>query len=219
MSEVKQKTNKNEIKVILIVLGVMLGVGIINFLLVIGFLLLGPLSAKEEVYTDIKEYNNYIGLNADKTYKDKWNMDEEIFPSTIKKSYDVKDFKFVYYDPWDANYLAYLEIDYNEEDYQNEVNRLKKITSKNYKGYYGVTGFTNYNLLAINADKYYGFIYALDCGNNKIVYVEMIFCNYAMDIDYEKYIPSEYLPDGYDATDDNEFKKIKDKEAGVQNIF
>ena len=41
-----------------------------------------------------------------------------------------------------------------------------------------------------------------------IIYAEEIFCNYYMDLDYTKYIPKEYLLDGFDATKDNPYRKI-----------
>ena len=64
-----------------------------------------------------------------------------------------------------------------------------------------------YELLAINEDKYQGFVYALTDGNNRIIYAEEIFCNYYMDLDYKEYIPAEYLLDGFDATEDNPYRK------------
>ena len=214
------KTKKRNIGIICaIVIGVLMIVAIIRFVLIFGLAISIPLLSKEEVYNDINKYNDYIGTSAKKDYKSKWEMSEEIFPKKIKDSYEVKDFTFVYYNPWDANYLAYLEIDYNEEDYEKEIERLNRIGISKYKGYYGVTGFDNYTLLAMDADSYHGFVYAITDDNNKIVYVEMIFCNYSMDIDYNKYIPKKYLPDGYDATMDNPYQKEKDKEEGIGNLF
>ena len=64
-----------------------------------------------------------------------------------------------------------------------------------------------YELLAVYADKYNGFVYALTDGNNRIIYAEEIFCNYAMDLDYMEYIPEDYLLDGFDATSDNPYKR------------
>ena len=72
---------------------------------------------------------------------------------------NVIDYKMVYYNPWDAQYLSYLVIDYNEQAYEKECKRLKEYKSTEYIGYYGVTGFSKYTLLAIYADKYQGFVY------------------------------------------------------------
>ncbi len=37
--------------------------------------------------------------------------------------------------------------------------------------------------------------------------MELIFCNYAFDIEYEKYIPTGYLPDGFNAKEGNPYRK------------
>ena len=133
-------------------------------------------------------------------------MSEEIFPKSINEL-NVKDFKMVYLDAWDNQYLSYLVVDYPKDEYEEEVERLNKYGIEDYIGYYGVTGFTNYKLLAMEADSYQGFVYAITDGFSRIIYVEMIFCNYFMDIKYNEYIPHEYLPNGFDATIDNSYSK------------
>lgn len=55
-----------------------------------------------------------------------------------------------------------------------------------------------------------GFVYALTDNENRIIYVELIFCNYFYDLDYKNMIPEEYLPDGFDATLDNPYSKTKE---------
>lgn len=170
------------------------------------------LTSGVEETTEKSKYNDVIGKNAKEEYKNKWGFDESIFPSSIKGLDGVKDFKMVYYNPWDAQYLAYLVVDYNSEEYQKEVERLTSYGISEYEGYYGVSGFTNYRLLAMEADDYNGFIYAITDDNNRIIYVEIIFCNYFMDLDYEKYIDTKYLPDGFNAKIDNPYQKLKMKE-------
>ena len=59
----------------------------------------------------------------------------------------------------------------------------------------------------MNADAYNGFVYALTDNVDTIIYVEIIFCNYYMDINYKEYINEDYLPDGFDATMDNQYMK------------
>lgn len=134
-------------------------------------------------------------------------MDESIWPRSINDASDVADFKMVYYNPWDAQYLGYLVIDYPAEEYATEAARLKEYPSTDYVGYYSVIEEHTYELLAINADKYQGFVYALTDGQGRIIYAEEIFCNYYMDLDYKEYIPEEYLLDGFDATEDNPYRK------------
>ena len=184
------------------------------FRFIIGFLalfllLFGAFTAKVEVNSDITKYNKFMGETAIEEYKYKWGMDETIFPKEIKENINVLDYKMVYYNPWDSQFLSYLAIEYNDEDYKQETERLNQYESTKYIGYYGVTGFSKYKLLAMYADPYYGFVYALTDEQNKIIYVELIFCNYFFDIEYEKYIPKDYLPDGFDASIDNKYQKEK----------
>ena len=153
-----------------------------------------------------------MGQEAKEEYRYKWGMEEGIFPEKIDSRMNVKDYKMVYYNPWDAQFLSYLVVEYNKEDYQKEIERLKEKTSTNYIGYYGVTGFSRYTLVAMQADSYQGFVYALTDNVNKIIYVELIFCNYFYDLEYKKYIPEEYLPDGFDASIDNPYQKQMLKE-------
>ena len=164
-------------------------------------------NAKVEINTDISKYNEYIGLNAKEEYQNKLSMNEEIFPQNITQTMNVLDYKMVYYNPWDAQYLSYLVVDYDDEEYEKEVKRLNDYGIEDYIGYYSVTGFSNYQLLAMESDSYQGFVYAITDGKNKIIYVELIFCNYFYDIDYKKYINEEYLPDGFDATVNNSYRK------------
>ena len=123
---------------------------------------------------------------------------------------EVMDFQFVYYNPWDAQTLGYLVVKYDQKTYEEEIERLKKYDLKEFYGYYGVEGFhKEYDLLAIDADHYHGFIYALDGGNQEIIYVQIVFCDYFMDLDYHDYIREEYLPLGFDATLDNPYKESR----------
>ena len=198
-------------KVGLLTAAVIIGILVIRFAFVagvIGFLGIDGKSAEITEDTDIENYGNYMGVNADKEYRDKWGMDESIFPERISSDMKVKDYKMVYYNPWDAQYLSYLVVDYDKEHYIKEMERLKNLGTENYEGYYGADGFNEkYELAAMNADETYGFIYALSNGSNEIVYVEIIFCNYFMDFDYKQYINSDYLPQGFDAAKDNPYRE------------
>lgn len=180
----------------------------------VGIMLYGSFRSKPEVYDEIENYTEYMSFSYDnaesKWYK--WGMDERIWPLTIKDVSDVTDYRMVYYNPWDAQYLGYLVMDYAAGDYAAEVDRLKNYPSTDYIGYYGVKEESTYELLAVYADEYNGFVYALTDGNSRIIYAEEIFCNYCMDLDYTEYIPEEYLLDGFDATSDNPYKTKMMKE-------
>ena len=177
--------------------------------ILIGIMFLGSVTSKPEIYDDISHYSEYMSFDADNTDSkwSKWGMDESIWPEKITDSMDVSDFKMVYYDPWDKQYLGYLVVDYPPEEYAKEISRLRAYPSTDYIGYYGVIEETTYELAAINADEYQGFVYALTDGKSRIIYAEQIFCNYFMDLDYQKYIPEEYLLDGFDATSGNPYEK------------
>ena len=196
-----------KIKIILLVIGCIIMYFIMRALLVTGLVYTVFLNSKVEVNNNINKYNKYMFNSAIEKYQDKWGMDESIFPKKITKNMDVEDYKMVYYDPWDKEYLSYLVVKYEKEDYDKEIERLKRYKSTAYLGYYGVSGFSKYELLAMYADSYHGFIYAITDNDSKIIYVELIFCNYHFDIDYEKYINKDYLPDGFDATINNNYKK------------
>lgn len=184
----------------------------------IGILALDSALSKVEVCEDIVEYEKYIGLNADEEYRDKWGMEDyKIFPKTFDDM-QVMDFKFVYYNPWDAQYVSYLTVEYDtEEAYRNEIERLRGEKQEKYVGYYSVTGEPDgYELLAMDSDDYQGFVYAItpeaNEGTTTITYVEIIFCNYFLDLDIHKYVPKEYLLEGFDATSDNPYEKKMMKE-------
>lgn len=209
LKNVKKRMKKKTI--LGIILGAIVG-GAILYLAIpfiaVGLLMLSSYSSKVEVHTDISEYKYYMaGEDAHENYQSKWGMDETIFPESITSEMDVLDYKMVYYNPWDAQYLGYLVVEYDEADYEEEVLRLKEYESTEYLGNYGVTGFDEqYTLLAMYADEYQGFVYALTDNEDTIIYVELIFCNYFMDLEYEKYMPAEYFPVGFDATSDNPYK-------------
>ena len=58
----------------------------------------------------------------------------------------------------------------------------------------------------MESDSYQGFVYAITDGKSKIIYVEIIFWNDFMGINYEEQIPNNYLPDGFNAKVDNDYR-------------
>lgn len=181
-------------------------------LVIIGIVTGKAPKSKIEVYTDIGKYEETLACEDANEKWSKWGMDESIWPEKITDSMNVVDYKMVYYDPFDAQYLGYLVVEYNKENYEKEVKRLKEYESTDYIGYYGVREEITYDLLAVYADPYYGFVYALTDGKNKIIYAEQIFCNYFMDLNYKEYMKEDYFLDGFNATPDNDYRKKKMKE-------
>ena len=197
----KMKKQKERLKVLVIVGTVVLS----QILLIVFTVLVLNYEYDNRLHqtTNINDYSDVIGPKAKGIYESKWGMSEEIFPKKLTGK--VENFKMLCDDFLDKQFLSYLVIDYNEEDYNKEIKRLEKIGIEEYN-YYGVTGFTKYQLIAMNSDDYNGFIYALTDGKSKIIYVELIFCNYIMDLDYENEMPKEYLPDGFNAKDNNPYE-------------
>lgn len=101
-------------------------------MLLISFLALEGKKAQLYEDTDINHYMWYMGDAAEKEYANKWGMDEGIFPEEISDKMNVLDYKMVYYDPWDAQYLSYLVIEYDEKLYELELQRLRQYESKEY---------------------------------------------------------------------------------------
>lgn len=178
MAEAWKKVAKKGLKLVVLVLLIILAIPTILVGIFIGN---EAYLSKPKINTNIKKYEQYrSGENA------------------------KEDYKMVHADPWDAEYyLGYLVVDYDAEAYEKEIKRLKAHPSDNYYGVYSVVDEEDYELVTIDADNYYGFIYALTDGKNRIIYAEEVFIGGYLDVDYEKYIPKEYLLDGFDATRGN----------------
>lgn len=190
----------------------------VHFLLVlgvVGLVLLDGALARVKVDTDPSHYSMYMGENAEQEYRTKWGMDESIFPNVLTDGMEVLDYKMVYYNPWDSQFLSYLTVTYSPDDYAAELDRLEDCGDAPYLGIYGVTGFAGEDdPIAIYSDDYNGFVYAIHTPDkeNTITYVELIFCNYSYDLKYEDYIPQEYLPLGFDAHPNNPYEIEMEKE-------
>ena len=127
---------KVQMKVILMIITTIIAVFLIRLLLIGGLVkLLSFDSQRTEVYkdTDITHYQWYIGKNAKKEYADKWGMDESIFPESITDNMDVLDYKMVYYNPWDAQYLSYLVVEYDDKSYEEGYRDWSNMIQKNIK--------------------------------------------------------------------------------------
>lgn len=208
-----KKIRKN----ILIWLGILVWVSFFVFCYYVFF---SELIWEVEVYNDISQYEMHMSFdkkNNEKWYK--WWMDESIWPKEIMDEMDIMDYKMIRYDPRDAQYLGYLVVEYPDSDYAKEVERLRNYNSTEYVWYYGVIWMSWYELLAMYADEYYWFVYALTDWKSKIIYVELIFCNYFMDLKYEEYIPREYLLDWFNASIDNPYRMEMMKKISDKNLF
>ncbi|WP_242974204.1 hypothetical protein [Clostridium cagae] len=55
-----------------------------------------------------------------------------------------------------------------------------------------------------------------DKENNRLIYVEINFCNYLSDIDYEEIIDKQYLPIDFNAKSDNPTKQAYQESLTLQ---
>ncbi len=204
----RERNNKlKKSKIIITVVASILGLSVLAFLIFFfsagGFdvirMVIRSSTATVYVETNIADYqsHNLTGYTG------------FVFPENTQGKI-VEDYKYVFYDPFDPQTLSYIVIVYDCDAIENELNRLALIgINDEYKELYSVTGINeNYNLLAMLANDN-GFIYAMQDrkNENRIVYVYMDFCNCFYDLEYEKYIPNEYLPVGFNAHIDNPYSQ------------
>ncbi|PHU33888.1 hypothetical protein [Pseudobutyrivibrio ruminis] len=150
--------------------------------------------SKKYTYTDVENYTNYIGVNSVDEYSNKWDMDESIFPEQITDSMKVEEFSFTCYNPWDVEYVGYLTATYSQDGYNTELDRLSHKEQDQYKGLFNVSGEPdNYSILAIDADKDFGLVYAIkpDSEGTTITYVEVIVPG-KLEMWLDKYLPEKY---------------------------
>ena len=178
--------------------------------LVIGMFALSIYSAKVKVTNDVSDYNTYI---HDGKPNSEYTMGKQpifdIFPETIE--YPADEFQLTYYNPWDPQYIVYMTLDYGDS-YDAEIARLESFGVEDYEGIYTVTGEPDgYDIVAMDSDEYYGFVYAMipenSDGNTKITYCAVVFCNYFLDVDVHEYMPDKYLLKGFDASNENPYRK------------
>ena len=216
VKKIKKKWSKS--KKIFLALGIVIGAGLIFLLAkmlmvfgVIGVLMIDSATTKVKVFDDVAKYVTYIGEECHEEYGINRSGQFEVFPETITLDMYVQDFKYVYYNPWDPQYVSYLTVEYKDaEAYEEELTRLEAIGTESYEGLYSVNGEpAGYDLVAMDSDEYYGFVYAMvpESGEMKITYVGIVFCNYFLDLDIHKYMKEEYLLPDFDATLDNPYEK------------
>lgn len=216
VKKVKKKWSRS--KKFFLTLGIVIGAGLIFILVkvmmylgIIGFLMVDFATTKEKVFNDVEKYSEYIGENCHEEYGIDRNGQFEVFPEKITLQMYVRDFQYVYYNPWDPQYVSYLTIDYKDDEaFVKEISRLEELGVENYVGIYSVTGEPQgYDIVAMDKDPYYGFVYAMvpESGETSITYVGIIFCNHFLNLDIHEYMKEEYLLPGFDATMDNPYEQ------------
>lgn len=144
------------------------------------------------------KYRRYSNLNNyNETY---FSSANEIWPDDINNIDAVKNFFLGEYTVDTQTYYGYMSINYSKEEFDKEMERLKKINSTDYVGVYGAKAIDKYDLLAIKALEEHhsmnGFTYALQTDASTITYVELWFCGDWIRSDVFDAIPKEYLPEG-----------------------
>ena len=198
------------IRVLTIILLVAVTHCVLGGFLVVGLFALSIYSAKVKVTNDTADYNTYIhSREIDTEYMMGKQPIFDIFPETLNAPVD--EFQITYYNPWDPQYIVYMTLDYGDE-YDAEIARLEEIGVEDYEGIYTVIGEpAGYDIVAMDSDEYHGFVYAMipenGTGNTKITYCAVVFCNYFLDVDVHDYMKDQYLLPGFDASNNNPYKK------------
>lgn len=212
---IKKKKLMLAIKITIIVTLVFVFGWMLLFIGAIGLLLADIYLAKKEVYTDPAGYSEYFVSGKNKYNHTQQDEMFDIFPESVD-GLNVTDFQYMYYNPWDPQYITYLTVSYDDsEAYEEELNRLSNIGVEDYKDIYNVTDEpSGYDLIAMDSDEYYGFVYAMvpEDKDNEITYVGIWFCNYFLDVDVHDYIKDEYLLEGFEAATENPYRQEKLKE-------
>jgi len=209
----KHRKAVKAVKVIMIVVMAIVTHYVIAAVIITSLLIAAFSSAKIEVSKDYTEFNKYIhnGMDKDSEYRMGTNEQFNVMPEKIDA--EVTEYQLMYYSPWDPQYIVYMTLDYGDK-YEAEIARLKAIGVDDYQGIYTVTGEPEgFDIVAMDSDDYQGFVYAMipedSQGNTKITYCAILFCNYGLDVDVNEYMPARYLLPGFDASDDNPYRKEK----------
>lgn len=172
-----------------------------------GVIWLGYMTETAKTIRNISSYEEYFGKQG--KHRESGLVANQIFPESLPESAMVEKFAYRHEDLMDPSDAAILVYTCDEEDYEIEITRLKDLET-NVEDAYGVYGITEfpYEVVAVEADQYYGVIYAMiEANDRRIIYVENTYCNYFSDINYTWYIGKEYLPKGYNAEPENPVRK------------
>ncbi|MBR4431356.1 MAG: helix-turn-helix domain-containing protein [Clostridiales bacterium] len=207
----RHRTVVKAIKIATIVVMALVTQYVLSIFILFGLFYWSIASEKIEVNTDINEYNEYIHGGSKSNHQIGNYEVFDVFPETIPSGASAVEYRLAYYNPWDPQMVVYMTLDLGD-GYDEEIERLEQIGIMDYTDYYSVTDEPEgYDLVAMHSDSYYGFVYAMvpenSDGNTKITYVAIVFCNYALDLDVHDYMKDEYLLPGFDATDDNPYRK------------
>lgn len=174
----------------------------------LGLVFSAAFSDTVHVYEDVADYGRFVGPEAEADYEiDSYDLRGDIFPETIPDDAEAAEFKMVYYNPFDPQWLCYLTLRYEADAYARECERLAAFPKADCAGVFSVTGFAE-EPLALSVDRTSGFLYAIPTPGrtDSVTYVRIEFCNLFMDLDYTQYIPEAYLPLGFDATENNPYR-------------
>ena len=158
----------------------------------------------EKADYDTDNYSSYLGRNMGDAAWEKIGLTEEIFPDSISADMKVDEFVAAQgTNIWGRRSLMFLKVEYSEEGYQAEKERLQKMNTEKKleearKKHYDQFA-EPYELCAVESVLESGVVYALADGRQSIIYVEMISHDGGLSSKTGihktgKYMPKEYFP-------------------------
>ena len=201
-----KKQSNNAVRVLLLSVGVCCG---LFGCVLVGFVYLFLFGGPPKVIRDEDKYAETMHKYTQEVVG-KVHTGFFVFPQTIPESAFEGEtepvFYFWYRDTWDdPTCEVYLNCTYSDEDYANEIDRLKN-SVYTLKGEHGEVSktlafeeagrFAHPVYKAIDCDNN-SYEYAMDLGENRIAYIYTSFKDTPGSL---KKIPEEYLPDDYAET-------------------
>ena len=202
----KEKKKSNRFEKILIVIGAIVLGWIIRMIIGVVFVFLLTVGADTYDNSNINNYSTYL-----EEYKshEKYDVHSgmEIFPENVDAT-KIQEFKNIYSEGlFDGSYLFYLVVNYNEEEFVKEEERIKNLsaTSTYYEGVFNFknpTEVTKYPLYTEYGFKYPAYVTVFDPYVNQYEYAlfdrENTRIIYVLDQLYEwDEISEDYIPDNY----------------------
>lgn len=175
---------------------------------------------KPNVCFDTDEYAACINDILSSNSKGISGVNIKIFPSDLaaKKAYDFVYAKVKYFS--DTHVVCSVTVQYSDDDFEAEKNRIRSFGIDKYKGLYGVTGAPpEYEISAMSASPFFGFSYALvpKSGEKSVIYVAIIFYPYHSKLSLTEYLHDEILLPGLDVSPNNDFEQYMRRD--VKDLF
>ena len=223
------KQKKGSKSAIGIIIGLLVGVITVIAIIFI-FILLFFFGGPPEVTKNVNKYEQTMEKNMTREYG-KARTEFLTFPEKIPQSAFEQDEKPQFYNFFqdtfdDPTYEVYLKCKYNDDDYKDEIDRLKA-EEETYSSYDN----RKQKLLFIDSDRFShpvyiaidhndcSYEYAMDLGDDSIAY---IYTAYKFTKHSLKKIPEEYLPADYENSltlENGSYFNLYDENTTAYNIY